>query len=244
MNTSRFFDQLFNHSKSLAFILMNEDGIILDSNLMFTSTFGYERDEILGKYFKFLFTKEDQDIGKPEVELEICKTKGAARDENYVMHRNGSKIWTSGETIKVVSEDSIIYLAKIIHANHAKKVLEKYVAESNEFIEALFESVMDRGILIIDSRMKIVRCNTAFCSLFQLSDVAVENQRITDLHIPFMEALKEKIIRVFMGAEKANYQHDIQLQGVHGNTIHVSVQHKLMEFEAEKRLLMVFSAQA
>jgi PAS domain S-box-containing protein len=220
---------------------MNQDGIILDANLTFSTSFGYEKEDAVNKYFRFLFTKEDQDIGRPEVEIEICKTKGAARDENYVMHKNGSKTWTSGETVKVVAEDGSIYLVKIIHANHAKKVLEKYVAESNEFIGALFESVMDKVILIIDSRMKVIRCNKAFCSMFRLSELEVENRRLTDFQISGIETLKENIMHVFLGTKRAGHSEGIEIQDVDGNPLGLSLSQKLMEFDGEKRLLLVFS---
>jgi len=241
MNTLGFFQQVFDHSKTVAFVLMNQDGIILDANLTFSTSFGYEKEDAVNKYFRFLFTKEDQDIGRPEVEIEICKTKGAARDENYVMHKNGSEIWTSGETVKVVAEDGSIYLVKIIHANHAKKVLEKYVAESNEFIGALFDSVMDKAILIIDSRMKVIRCNKAFCSMFGLTELEVENRRLTDFQISGIETLKENIMHVFLGTKRASHSEGIEIQDVDGNHLRLSLSQKLMEFDGEKRLLLVFS---
>ncbi|HTM67084.1 MAG TPA: PAS domain-containing protein [Flavipsychrobacter sp.] len=241
MNTLGFFQQIFNHSKTVAFILMNEDGIILDSNLTFTTSFGYEKEDAVNKYFRFLFTKEDQDIGKPEVELEICKTKGAAKDENYLMHKNDRKIWTSGETVKVVGEDGSVYLVKIVHANHAKKVLEKYVAESNEFIEALFDSVQDKGVLMIDSRMKVIRYNKTFCSLFKLQDTEVENRRLTDLHIPFIETLKENIRKIFLTGEKVSFKDLTVSNNSGGETVLLSVTEKLIEVDGEKKLLMVFT---
>jgi len=54
MNTLGFFQQVFDHSKTVAFVLMNQDGIILDANLTFSTSFGYEKEDAVNKYFRFL----------------------------------------------------------------------------------------------------------------------------------------------------------------------------------------------
>src|SRR5262245_33545879 len=59
-------------------------------------TFGYKKEEIIGKDFATLFTPEDRQKGTPKRELEETKTSGSAGDFHWQLRNDGSLFWASG----------------------------------------------------------------------------------------------------------------------------------------------------
>ncbi len=52
-NGLNYFNALFNESKENCVLLMDENGIILEVNKAFITCFGYDREDICDKHFKF-----------------------------------------------------------------------------------------------------------------------------------------------------------------------------------------------
>jgi PAS domain S-box-containing protein len=117
---------------------MDTSGIIIDINEAFHLRFGYERNDLAGKNFSILFTEEDREANKPERELENTLTLGSANDENYLVHKDGNKIWVTGESVYIENTKDEVFVVKIVHNIHAQKQLERFLLESHEFIDTVF----------------------------------------------------------------------------------------------------------
>jgi PAS domain S-box-containing protein len=120
---------------------MNTEGDILKVNKAFSEEFGYSNKEIEGKNFSILFTEEDLKKGKPEAELKKVKSKGVATDDNYMVNKDETMTWVSGESIFVDKHDSENYIIKVFQNIHAQKQLEHFLIESSEFFENIIESI-------------------------------------------------------------------------------------------------------
>ncbi len=58
--------------------------------------FGYKRDEIIGKKFSVLFTKEDIKKGMPDSDMATAIQEGRHLDERQYVRKNKGKFWSSG----------------------------------------------------------------------------------------------------------------------------------------------------
>ena len=97
IDTSPFFKLLLENSQVAGMLLIDENGIILDSNFGLQKAFGYLKEDIVGKNFSLLFTPEDRLKNLPEIELETVVQKGSFMDSNYILHKDGAYIWAHGE---------------------------------------------------------------------------------------------------------------------------------------------------
>jgi PAS domain S-box-containing protein len=66
---------------------------------------GYSRDEFVGMHTREIFTTEDRTEGIPERELRFVAEQGEASDERWLQRKNGSRLWASGMTTRLLGDD-------------------------------------------------------------------------------------------------------------------------------------------
>ncbi len=161
-----YFEALFRETKQNTVLLMNADGIIEEINTAFTERFGYTDENIIGKHFKILFTEEDQIKGLPEKELRNVLQKGQCMDNNYLVNKNKTTTWVSGESIRVENDKGKMSILKVIQDIHAQKTSENSLRTMNEFNESILGTIED-AVIVLSSEMKIIKTNKAFSKLFK-----------------------------------------------------------------------------
>src|SRR3978361_1719705 len=114
IDTTKFFEAIFNNARHNGIIIMDISGKIIQINEGFTLAFGYEMADVENKNFAMFFTDNDRQRNKPQLELEQVKTHRSANDENYLVHKNGTPIWVTGECV-AVGNGEVQWLVKIIH---------------------------------------------------------------------------------------------------------------------------------
>lgn len=160
-----YFDALFENTKQNTVLLMDENGIVTEINTAFTKSFGYTDDEIIGKHTRIFFTEEDKQKGLPEHELETVLKTGESKDNNYLVHKNGTVTWVSGESIRVENDKGKISILKIIQDIHEQKTSENSLRRMNEFNESILSTIED-VVIVLDNQMKIIKSNKIFTNLF------------------------------------------------------------------------------
>jgi len=135
MNTSLFFDSFFNTAKQNAIMILDEHGIVLKVNKAFTDAFGYLNEDITEQNFRLTFIDKDRKMNKPEMELQTVKSRGSAEDENYILHNDGTPIWTTGESILVNAENTI-YIMKVIQNIHRKSNWKDFFLNQMNLLKA------------------------------------------------------------------------------------------------------------
>ncbi|GAA4741852.1 PAS domain-containing protein [Flavisolibacter ginsenosidimutans] len=183
-DTRQFFDGIFNNAKVNAILVMDQNGHIKSVNDAFTSAYGYKTEDLLDQHFRILFTEKDQLIRKPEIELNITQREGSSTDENYLVHKNGTPIWVTGESVLVKTPESPC-VVKIIHNIHAQKQLERYLLHTSELLEGLFESVQQSGLVILDAQMKVVKTNERFKQMFGITEPVAAGTKLRQVSHPF-----------------------------------------------------------
>ncbi len=82
--------------KDYAIFMLDKKGKILSWDQGSVKLFGYKRNEIIGKKFSVLFTKEDQKSGRPDADMELAIAEGRQLDERQYIRKNKTKFWSSG----------------------------------------------------------------------------------------------------------------------------------------------------
>ncbi|WMJ73966.1 PAS domain-containing sensor histidine kinase [Cytophagaceae bacterium ABcell3] len=134
IDTNQFFKFINENSQTTCILIMDAQGVILDSNLGFQKNFGYAPNDLRGKHLKETFLEKDRLKKLPEIELEEALLKGHASDNNYLLHKDGSKIFVHGESISVKDNQQNSYIIKILYDINQQKLLEKHLKESQQIL--------------------------------------------------------------------------------------------------------------
>lgn len=240
-DTAEFFDWIFRNAKQNALMIMNGSGIIMRVNEAFTDAYGYTPEDLQDKHFRVLYTEKDQVIRLPELELNTTHREGASSDENYLVHKDGTPIWVTGESILVDSPPGE-YIVKIIHNIHALKQLERFLLTSHELLDSLFNSVKQTGLLLLDTQMRTLKANGAFAGLFGLEAPVTEGIRLREIHHPFWqdEEIKTDVLNALTGQSAINKDFIVNA-GRAAAPERLHIVSKLMRGETteEKQLLLV-----
>jgi len=241
LNTTGFFETFFNNARYNGILLMKCDGEILDVNEAFHLRFGYLPRDLIGKKFSVLFTEKDREINKPERELQNVNAQGSANDENFIVHKDGSKLWVTGESVLIENAEGEACIIKVVHNIHAQKQLERFLLESHEFIESIFDSITDSGLLLLDSSIKVIKVNRAFIEMFHLAKEPEKNCRLSDLDNEFWlrPDVRQAVVNFLVSntGESKNFD----LGAGEGETVKINLQAKLIEGVAgnERKLLVI-----
>jgi PAS domain S-box-containing protein len=233
MNTSVFFDCLFFNAHRNCILVMTLEGVVLQVNEAFCDAFGYSTEEITGKKFNILFTEKDLSAGKPEAELQKVKATGSAEDNNFMVNKDGTLTWVSGESIYVkTAENENDYIIKLFQNIQTQKQLEKFLVESSEFFETLVESLKDMAVVILDSMMRVLKVNTTFIKMFELEAAPEEGNRLTDIDHAFWanDEIKKEIRNIIV-TNKSVKEKKFRLNTKSGNEKSITLSAKIMYVE-------------
>ncbi|OJJ51977.1 hypothetical protein ASPSYDRAFT_63069 [Aspergillus sydowii CBS 593.65] len=79
--------------KEYAIFMLDPHGRIATWNAGAGVLKGYKAEEIIGKHFSVLYSKEDQANDKPTKALTVCLREGRFRDEGWRYRSDGSRFW-------------------------------------------------------------------------------------------------------------------------------------------------------
>jgi PAS domain S-box-containing protein len=239
-NTEQFFDNIFKNARANAILVMNEKGIIDRVNDAFTTAYGYTTEDLKSKHFRLLYIEKDQLTRRPEIELNTTHREGSSSDENYLVHKDGTPIWVTGEAVLVKDNDTTC-IVKIIHNIHAQKQLERYLLNTSELLESLFESVQHTGLLILDTRMKVVKMNSQFRKLFGLTEPLEEGARLQQISHPFWssEELKNDIRNAIVHAVPIHKDYILDKGAHEFHRVHIASKTIIGDEGVDKQLLLM-----
>ncbi len=98
---------LIENIKDYAIFMLDKKGKILSWDQGSVKLFGYKRNEIIGKKFSVLFTKEDLKRGMPDSDMEMAIAEGRQLDEREYIRKDKTKFWGSGVLTSSKDKDGI-----------------------------------------------------------------------------------------------------------------------------------------
>jgi PAS domain S-box-containing protein len=237
--TQQLFYEMFNNAKVNGIMIMDEKGVIQQVNGAFTSAFGYTTDDLISKHTRTLFLQKDQLTLLPEIEINQTHREGASSDENYLVHKDGTPIWVTGESILIKNNDSLC-IVKIIHNIHAQKQLERYLLSTTELVESLFKSVQS-GLIILDSRLKVIKTNEPFHKLFHLAEPCTKGARLQQINHPFWsgDEIKNDLRNVLVNARELNKEYLVDKANREFHHLHIKSKIIMNNEGTDKQILLM-----
>lgn len=230
LDTSGFFETFFHNARYNGIIIMKTQGEIININEAFHIRFGYLPEDLSGKNFSVLFTEADKITNKPERELQNVINDGSASDENYLMRKDGNKVWVTGESVLIENAEDEKYIVKVVHNIHAQKQLERFLLESHLFIDSVFDSITESALLMLDGRLRIIKVNSAFLKMFDLKQPPEEGSRLTDLDNVFWHRadVKQEAVN-FLVMQNIGETKTFDATTKSGESVKISFQAKMIE---------------
>ncbi|KAL2269234.1 hypothetical protein VTJ83DRAFT_4080 [Remersonia thermophila] len=137
LTTDDAFRILVQAVKDYAIFLLDPKGRIATWNAGAEVLKGYTREEILGKHFSLFYSKEDVDIGKPEMELELCLRNGRVEDEGWRYRKDGSRFWANVIITAVYRDGEHVGFGKVTRDLTERKSTESRLIAAYEESEKL-----------------------------------------------------------------------------------------------------------
>jgi len=113
------------------------------------------------------FTEDDIKKRKPEIEIQNVLKTGQSFDNNYLVRKDKSITWVSGESIRVKNERETRILKVIQDINIHKKSEEQFI-RLDELNEKILMSIED-AVVVLDRHLNILNTNESFNSIFNES---------------------------------------------------------------------------
>lgn len=115
------FRLMIDSAKEYAIFTLDLDGRITGWNAGAERQVGYQEAEIIGRHGSIIFTPEDIEQGKADLEMKIALTEGQAINERWHMRKDGSRFWGSGLMMPLQSEGDPQGLVKIMQDKTAQR---------------------------------------------------------------------------------------------------------------------------
>jgi len=164
-----YYRSLFENAKMNSVLIIDPNGIILEANRAFLSSFGYSEGDIVGENFSVLFSEADQKKDLPLRELRTVMDEGQSFDNNYLVNKNKTLTWVSGESLLLTNDQDEKRILKIIQNIHNQKESEFSIIRLNNFNENILGTIED-GVIVLDENLRILKANHSFAQIFNFSD--------------------------------------------------------------------------
>lgn len=135
--TNEFYSQVIDSLEDYALLTMDEDLMINSWNSGAENIFKYAPEDIIGKHFKTIFTKEDIRKGIPDDEITRAIKEGRATDERWHLKKDKNIFYASGLVFPLVDENKnrigfVKILRDLTDKKNAEEAIKKYLKELEE----------------------------------------------------------------------------------------------------------------
>ena len=137
LSTNEAFRILVQAVKDYAIFLLDIKGNVATWNTGAELNKGYTRDEIVGKHFSIFYGKEDLEIRKPEMELEICLREGRVEDEGWRYRKDGTRFWANVIITAIYKDGVHVGFGKVTRDLTERKAAESRLIAAYEESEKL-----------------------------------------------------------------------------------------------------------
>jgi PAS domain S-box-containing protein len=89
-------DLILESATGYAIFTTDQDGILTSWNEGARLIHGWNKEEVLGRHARLIFTPEDREAGAPEEEMRLAASRGSAEDERWHMRKDGARFFATG----------------------------------------------------------------------------------------------------------------------------------------------------
>jgi PAS domain S-box-containing protein len=136
--TSLYWEKMISEVQDYSFILLDNDGYIIDWNKGAETLKGYTTEEAIGQHFRIFYTRQDQEQHLPEKFIEKARINGKAEYEGWRVRKDGTLFWSS-VIITALHNDAhdVIGFAKVTRDLTERKSAEDKMKKKNAELEQM-----------------------------------------------------------------------------------------------------------
>jgi PAS domain S-box-containing protein len=136
--TSLYWEKMISEVQDYSFILLDNDGYIIDWNKGAETLKGYTTEEAIGQHFGIFYTQQDREQRLPERFLEQARIHGKAEYEGWRVRKDGTLFWSS-VIITALHNDAhdVIGFAKVTRDLTERKSAEDKMKKKNAELEQM-----------------------------------------------------------------------------------------------------------
>ena len=173
----QLFRALIQGATDFAIFKLTLDGTVASWNPSAERLLGYRADEIVGRHFELFYAPEDRAAGLPEQELRTVRERGLSEDENWLVRKDGTRLWSGGQsTLLLDGAGAPLGIAKICRDRTQHKQADEATRRHAELLDQAYDA-----IVVQDLDTTITFWNRAAEELYGWSRAEVIGRRASEL---------------------------------------------------------------
>ena len=154
-----------------AVVVMDAQGVVVDSHPGVERLTGYPADELRGRHFSLFFADADVEAGRPALELAAALREGRWTSEGWRQRKDGTRYWAS--VVLVVERDDAGRACELIEVT--RDLTER---KQQQDLLARVAELSPIAMLLVDSGGRIRYLNAQAAAMFRSSREALDGQPI------------------------------------------------------------------
>jgi PAS domain S-box-containing protein len=135
--------------RDYAIFALDPHGYVLSWNPGAQRFKGYEAAEIIGKHFSVFYPETDK--WKAPQELQIAERDGRVEDEGWRLRKDGTRFWANVVITALRDKaGTLVGFAKVTRDLTERRATERRIADSEQQLRLIVNSVRDYGIFMLD----------------------------------------------------------------------------------------------
>jgi PAS domain S-box-containing protein len=196
-------------------ILMDEDHLMVDVNPAVLRSYGYSRDEMIGRHVKMLVDHFDQETSR-----KVYSSADSGYSFESIHVRKDGTAFPVDMSTRPFFRDGRRYILNIIRDISERKEAHKAIEESEKRYRQLIENAM-AGVCIVDTDMRMTMVNKSLAEMLGYSVEELTGMTTTDLLAPDTRA--EQTIMPEDIPMDTSWHYEWRLQKKDGSELHALI---------------------
>jgi len=173
-----FQSQLNAISKSTGMLVMDPEGNVLDTNDLFLNSFGYAKDELIGKNHEIFVQHEGVDKKQNDEIWNKLKLGMSASAQIKRFSKEGKEIWLDVTYNPILSADGTNKVLKVV--NYYRDVTEQKIKDID--VEGQLNAIgRSQGVIELDLEGYIIKVNKTYCDM-----LGYQEKDLLDNHVSML----------------------------------------------------------
>ena len=208
-----FFFQLVASLADYAVITTDSEGIVSSWNPGAQQVFGFSEEDIIGKPFSILFSKEEQEGGAPRRELDTAAKVGRALDETWHVRKDGSRFWAAGVVFPLRDEHgSLRGFTKIAQDLTRGKLLEQAAEFTAKVLSTVANSI-PALVWYVDSQERVLFQNRPRLAWWRKEPSQVQNEPLSKALSGEAYRALRPLVRQALGGRALTFEVELPVDG-------------------------------
>jgi PAS domain S-box-containing protein len=206
------FRAVFDQS-AVGMVLVDDDGIVLETNAAFQAMLGYSADELRGRPSAALSPAEDASVTREPVRDLKAGLRDDVSVEKRYLRRDGSVVWASLTVSRLDVEGERPRLLGVVQDITSRRAAEEALQESEVELRAVFGAMTD-VIVVLDADARYVKIAPSSPDLLYRPSGDLLGRRIRDVFPPEIADHFERIVHEALASDApVPFEYELEIAG-------------------------------